>query len=53
MNMLKSVSKLVAEVADMVARISMEEALMIENVVVVDVRSIHSGIDDMLPVVGS
>jgi hypothetical protein len=29
----------------------MEEALMIESVVAVDVRSIHSGFDDILPVV--
>ena len=50
--MLKSVSKLIAEVADTIARISMEEALMIESVVMVDVRSIHSGFDDILPVVG-
>jgi phage shock protein E len=36
--MLKSVSELVAEAANTVERISMEDALKIENVVVVDVR---------------
>jgi len=30
----------------------MKEALIIERIVVVDVRLIHSGFDDILPVVG-
>jgi len=39
--MLKSVSELVAEATGIVERISMEDALKIENVVVVDVRELH------------
>ena len=49
--MLKSVSELVAEAAGTVERISMEDALKIENVVVIDVRELREA--SQRPVVGS
>ena len=49
--MLKSVSELVAEAAGTVEKISMEDALKIENVVVIDVRELQEA--SQRPIAGS